>query len=873
LHRSANHIRGSLLARWGRFAARHRWPVLICWAVILVSLAAFSFVAGGRFVNNYTVPATESQDAATLLEDRFPEQYATDSATLVFKAEDGVRDERIRRRIEDILAEARKLPEVTSVISPFQTPGTISRNGQIAYATLQYDKPASEVDQESFNELVKFADESPGRGLTVEVGGRVISANETSPPRTSEVVGLTAASVILLIAFGSVVAMGMPVITALVGLSCSFSLIMLVARLLDISTFTPAFAAMVSLGVGIDYALFVVTRYREGLSAGLGVEDAIALGLDTAGRAVMMAGIVVVVALLTLTTMGIPFVTAISVVLAIAVALTVIVALTLLPALLGFVGGRVDRWRIPGVWIADEGNRQSTAGYRLSCAVQRHPLLYAFGATVLLLLLTVPILDLQLGFSDDGNKPTSFNGRRAYDLLSEGFGPGINGPLFVVVNEPKTLDSTLLTTLRTNLDRAGHVESVAPPVPSERRDTAFIIVIPSTSPQDKGTTDLVEDLRKNVVPQALKGSDATAYVGGATAALIDIQTQMENRIPLFFALVIGLSFLLLTAVFRSILVPVKAAIMNLLSIGAAYGVLVPIFQWGWGNDLLGIAKAGPIEPFFPILLFAAIFGLSMDYEVFLVSRIRESYLKSGDARASVVEGLASTARIITAAAAIMIFVFFSFILSEDRIIKEFGIGLAIPILIDATVIRLVLVPSTMTLLGRYNWVFPRWLDATIPNLNIEGKSRLLYPVPVGERPHYDEREEEEVGHAPDATAEMQPDEARVSSVVGSVVVRVSGTPGTVYSGAYGTIEEGQSVDAAIVEAEPTDYEVKAEGGVLDAVAAAFRKIQSDDWGTLRAQILIDGEVVDQEETLTEFGVVNVSWSPQTGPMERTAPSH
>ena len=722
--------REGILSRWARFAARHRWPVILCWVGILAALVISSSAFGGQFADAFKLPGAESQKALDLLKDRFPSQ-AGDSATLVFKSKSGVQSKGTSGRVKDVVSKAGKLPGVTSVVSPFQVPGAVSENGKIAYATVQYDKAAPEIPASNVDKLKNLVSGANKNGLRVEVGGQVISSTEVTPPGRSEVVGLLAAVIILLVAFGSVVAMGLPVVTALVGLGSGFLLITVVAKFTDVSTFTPAFASMVGLGVGIDYALFVVTRFREGLADGLDVPDAVARAVNTAGRAVIAAGTIVVIALLGLAIMGIPFVTALGVAASVVVGLSVLVAVTLLPALLGLVGRGVNRWKVPGLRgaVAATTNRRDTFSYRLSRAIQRRPLFYALTSAVLLILLASPVLDMRIGFSDDGNKPTSLDSRRAYDLLAEGFGPGFNGPFLVAVEKSGGLSQNTLQNLSRKLNDANGVESALPPVTNKKGNTAIITVYPKTSPQSARTADTVNRLRDSVVPKAINGSGAKAYVGGATAAFVDIDNRIVSRIPIFFAAVIGLSFLLLMSVFRSVLVPLKAAIMNLLSIGAAYGVLVPVFQWGWGDGLLGIPKAGPIDSFLPMMLFAILFGLSMDYEVFLVSRIRESYIRSGDPRGSVGEGLAITARVITAAAAIMIFVFLSFVMGEDRIIKEFGLGLATAIFVDATVIRLVLVPATMTLLGRWNWWFPPVLDRLVPRLNIEGDTDDSEPEP------------------------------------------------------------------------------------------------------------------------------------------------
>ena len=707
---------------------RRRWFVFAAWAAFVGVLAALSVFAGGRFVDTFAIPGAESTKATDLLEERFPSQ-AGDSAVLVFEAEDGIASPRVRNRVQDLVEEARGLPGVTSAVSPFEAPNAVSEDGEIAYATLQYAEPASSVGEESVRELLELADEADGGGLRVEAGGPVVSAGEVIVPRESEAIGIGVAAIVLLLAFGSVVAMGLPIITALTGLGAGLLLVALAARAVDLLTTTPAFVSMIGLGVGIDYALFIVTRYRENLAAGLGVEESVCRAIDTSGRSVIAAGAVVVISLLGLFAIGLPFISALGMACAAAVAIAVLVAVSLLPALLGLAGRGIDRWRVPGLGGGQDDDGRSSPAYRLGRGIQNRPVPFALASAAFLLALTTPVLGMRLGISDDGNRPASFDSRRAYDLLSEGFGPGFNGPLLVTVENDDGLDPATLETLTGRLGEAAGVEAVTPAAPNPEGDTAVVTVYPTTSPQDEKTTETVERLRESVIPRALEGTGAAAYVGGITAVGIDANERIAERTPLFFGLVVGLSFLLLMAVFRSLAVPVKAAAMNLLSIGVAHGVLVAIFQWGWGAELLGVVKEGPIDAFVPVMLFAILFGLSTDYEVFLVSRIRESYLKTGDARGSVAEGLGVTARVITAAAAVMVSVFLSFALAEDRVVKEFGVGLATAVLVDATVIRLFLVPSLMALLGRWNWSLPRFLDRLIPELDMEGSKDRATPPP------------------------------------------------------------------------------------------------------------------------------------------------
>jgi RND superfamily putative drug exporter len=440
----------------------------------------------------------------------------------------------------------------------------------------------------------------------------------------------------------------------------------------------------------------------------------------------MFAGTVVAIALLGLFAIGIPFVAALGLAAAVFVVVSVLVALTFLPALLSYVGHRIDRWHIPGLHASVHAGEQ-TMWYRWSQQIQRRPWPYMLGSAALLIILALPFFNLRLGFSDDGNLPTSLHSRRAYDLMAEGFGPGFNGPFILAIEREGGLDQALLQSLSDTLSQTPGVAAVAPFQTNQDGSAAVITVIPTTAPQDEKTPKLVNHLRDDVIPQAIDSTGTHVYVGGPTAAFIDIDSKIASRMPLFFAIVIGLSVLLLAAVFRSVVVPVKAAVMNLLSIGATYGVLVAVFQWGWAKDVFGIAKTGPIDSFLPMMLFAILFGLSMDYEVFLLSRIREEYIRTRNSGEAVAHGLSVTARVIAAAAAIMVAVFFSFVLGDDRVVKEFGVGLATAVFIDATIVRLILVPATMELLGDWNWWFPSWLDRLVPRLNIEGASA---PAPI-----------------------------------------------------------------------------------------------------------------------------------------------
>ncbi|MEA2527628.1 MAG: putative drug exporter of the superfamily [Thermomicrobiales bacterium] len=705
------------LQRWARFSVRRRWAVLGAWIVALALLGGLVATAGGEFVDSFTIPGVESQKAVDLLTERFPSQ-AGDSATIVVRADAGVEDPVVRPRIDALLAEAATLPGVIAVVSPFDSPGAISADGTYAYATVQYEKAANEIPIEEIERLTGLVDRSAAEGLQVEVGGQIVAATEQEPPGSSELIGIAMAMVILLVMFGSVVAMGLPIVTALIGLVIGVLITTMAANVFDMSTFTPAFLSMIGLGVGIDYCLFIVTRYREGVHHGLSVAAAVERAIDTAGRAVIFAGTVVAIALLGLLAMGIPFVAALGIAAAIVVAASVLVAIGFLPMVLGFVGRRIDTWKIPG--LGGDGASRDGFWFRWGRLVERRPALIGGLALAALLVLCLPYLDMRLGSSDAGNGSEEMHTKRAYDLLAEGFGPGFNGPLVVAVEQDGGLNGEALAELVAAMKGTEGVVAVSDPVANQANDTAVITVVPASAPQDEETTELVERLRGEVIPSAVDGTGANVYIGGATAVFIDLGDKIASRMPLFFAVVIGLSVILLAAVFRSVVIPIKAALMNLLSVGAAFGVVTAVFQWGWAGDLIGLTRTGPIESFLPMMLFGILFGLSMDYEVFLMTRVHEEHLHHRGTSAAMLNGVGFTARVIAAAAAIMGSVFLSFALSDTRVIKEFGIGLGVAILVDAFIVRLVLLPAVMNLLGERAWYMPAWLDRVLPKLNVEG---------------------------------------------------------------------------------------------------------------------------------------------------------
>ncbi|MEA2704812.1 MAG: putative drug exporter of the superfamily, partial [Actinomycetota bacterium] len=667
---------------------------------------------------------------------------------------------------------------VSRVVSPYSEEGAnqISNRpdheGDVGYAVIELDPDITFENATQISKDIK-ADQPKIDGVQIELGGAIFG--EFEPPN-SELLGVAFAMVILVLAFGSVLAMGLPIAVALAGIGIGTITVGLLSSVITIPDFATILGTMIGLGVGIDYALFIVTRFREQLHKGDDIKPAITAALDTAGRAVAFAGTTVVISLLGMLLMQIGFISGLAVGAATVVAMTMLASLTLLPALLGFAGNRVEltRWRglvaasLVAVGLVGLGltvqplliglplgavvllaslvvrplrqpvprpavkPRQQTLAYRWSRFVQHYPWPSAIGAVLLLILLALPVFGLRLGFSDEGNYAKDTTTRKAYDLLGEGFGPGFNGPLMVVSEVPPGTPQATLQAVTDAIAGDPGVQFASPSVLNnpDSPTAALWRVIPTTSPQDEATTKLVDRLRKHVLPAATANTGLDVAVTGSVAIQVDFSEYLASRLPLFFGVVLALSFLLLMTVFRSVLVPLKAVVMNLLSIGAAFGVVVAVFQWGWGAAVLNLDGA-PIEPFVPMMLFAIVFGLSMDYEDFLLSRVREEWKRTGDSHLSVADGLAATARVITAAALIMVFVFGSFLLEADRISKLFGLGLAVAVLIDATVVRLLLVPATMELLGDKNWWLPKWLDKVLPDVAVEGHVHDQPPkVPV-----------------------------------------------------------------------------------------------------------------------------------------------
>jgi RND superfamily putative drug exporter len=707
--------------------------VLLIWVLGVLVVIGLSVTAGSAFSNNFTGANSPAERAQHLLAQRFPSQ-AGDTATVVVVTTEPITDPANADRMARLVAALEHLDHVTSVQSPLAPGGQhqISTNGQVAFAIVQFDKTADALPSGSIKRVIDVARSYRAPGFEVSLGGNPISDVVTASPGSSTGIGVTAAIIIMLVAFGSVVATGLPIITALVGVGIGFGIVALLSHVLTVPTFGPELMAMIGLGVGIDYALFVVTRYRQGLGEGREPRDSTVVSLSTAGRAVMFAGGTVVISLCGLLIVGLPFMTGLAVGSISAVLLVMTAALTLLPGMLGFSGRAIDRLRIPGLHHKAESG---TRGFwwRWSRMVQRRPVLCGTSALVVLILLAIPLFSMRLGFSDSSNDPTNLTTRQAYDALARGFGPGFNGPLVIAIDIPgaSAEGHAAVQTLAERLSSHPGVATVAPPRFNDAGDTAVIIAYPTTGPEAAATAALVHRIRADVVPSATAGTGIKVLVGGETAAGVDASGYLSHRLRWVIALVILLSFLLLMAVFRSVAIPIKAAVMNLVSMGAAYGVIVAVYQWGWLSPVFGVTRTGPIDPWIPLMMFTIVFGLSMDYEVFLLSRIREEWRRSGSNSLAVADGLASTARVITAAAAIMICVFLSFVINDPlRVLDIFGLGLAVAVFVDATLVRMVLVPSVMQLLGDANWWMPDWLDRIVPHIGVEVEAAPPVQAPV-----------------------------------------------------------------------------------------------------------------------------------------------
>ncbi|PJM91894.1 MMPL family transporter [Streptomyces sp. CB01373] len=711
------------LARW---CVRHRLVVVLLWLLAFGGITAAASVTGSAYSNDYEVPGTESGRATQLLKEGFP-GLGGDSDTVVWHTASGtVRAPDVEQTMTRTLDRIAALPQVASVTSPYTDQGVqgsdqISHDGRTAYATVTFTRPSQDITKPQAEAVVEAAKAAGTDGLQVELGGSAISLTAASGDHTAEIVGVLVAAGVLLIAFGSLAAAVLPIASALLSVGTAHAAIGLLGHAMTVADFAPMLGMLIGLGVGIDYALFIVTRHRRGLKRGLTPTEAVTNAVATTGRAVVFAGATVCIALLGMLILRLGFLNGVAVAASLTVVLTVAASVTLLPALLSFVGPRAlsrrERRR-----LAEHGPEPEVpTGFaaRWSAFVERHPKALGVVALAVITVLALPTLTLRLGTSDQGNDPSTSTTRKAYDLVAEGFGPGVNGPLTLVTRVDGAEGRLALDNLDTTLRATEGVAAVTPATYNSSGTVAYLTVVPDSAPQSQHTSDLVQRLRTDVLPRAETGTALDLHVGGVTAGYDDFAGVIIGRLPLFVGVVVGLGCVLLLLAFRSLGIPLKAAAMNIAAVAAAFGVVVTIFQWGWGSEFLGLGRAGPIEPFLPVIMVSVLFGLSMDYQVFLVSRMYEEWLETGDNRRAVRVGLAETSRVINSAAVIMISVFLAFVLSGDRVIAMFGIALASAVALDAFVLRTLLVPALMHLLGRANWWLPRRLDRVLPRISIE----------------------------------------------------------------------------------------------------------------------------------------------------------
>jgi RND superfamily putative drug exporter len=706
-----------LLYRIGHFSGRHPWRVLTAWILVAVAAFVLNGSIGGQPDETFRLPGAESQRAADALEARFPQETLYTS-NVIFHSEDGLTTPQVKALVAEAVVQLEKGPHVSGVSDPYDPRGpTVSKDGNTAFATVAYDKAKIELPQ--YDAAEKAVADVRDAGIQVEYDGGLGYANAAGAP-ASEQLGILVAVVVLAVAFGSIVAMSVPIVVALFGIVIGFSSIGILSGQISMPEIATVVAMMLGLGVGIDYALFILARHRQHLEERMPLPEAIGRANDTAGLSVLFAGVNVVVAIAGLQVSGIPMMTMMGWASALMVAVVMLAAVTLLPAVLGIVRHKVNSVRVPFIKQKPANNPRSKSA-RWSAKVVARPVRFGLVAAVLLGVLAAPVFAMRLGFADAGNDAPTSTTRKAYDLVADAYGPGVNGPMSVVVElDGSKDDAATLTSLGKALAADPGVASVDDPTISPKKDLAVFNVTPTTAPQDAKTDQLVERLRNEVLPDTLGDARKDASVTGGTPMLSDISDRLQKRMPWFLGAVIGLAFVALLLVFRSILVPLKAALLNVLSVGAAYGVLVAVFQWGWGASLIGVHESVPIMPLAPMLMFAILFGLSMDYEVFLLSRVREQYLKHRDPKRAVIEGVGSTARVITSAALIMISVFAAFLLDPDVTTKMFGLGLSVAVLLDVTLVRMVLVPAAMSLLGHRAWWLPAWLDRILPNIDLEG---------------------------------------------------------------------------------------------------------------------------------------------------------
>ena len=747
-----------------RFCVRHRFWILTVWLVVAVALVGASHRLGDNTNDNLTLPGTGSQHATDALSKSFPDQANGTSPIVLHVSTGKLTDSKYAGAVNQAAADVAKAPDVASVVNPLTSQGAsaLSKDQATGYLSVTLSVNPGQLTEDDAQAIINAAAKpAQAAGIQVETGGQLGAKVSTPSTETSELIGIIAAMVILTLTFGTVVAMLLPIVTAILALASTLSVITILSHAITVSTVAPTLATMIGLGVGIDYALFIVTRHFRGLGEGLDLQESIARAVATSGGAVVFAGSTVTIALVSLAVANIPLVTTMGLMAAIAVIVAVLAALTLLPAMLSITGPHINSLRVRGRQPERRDPARPHKGLwaRWAGGVARHPVIAMVGALAILIPLAVPLLSLSLGQKDVAALSTSTTERRAYDLISQNFGPGVNGPLIIAVSlgspaqastssssssssgsagsDPRTTDPRLQT-LQKDVSATQGVAAVTPIQIDQAGTTAYFNAIATTGPADQATADLVSTLRSSVIPAADKGTNMTAYIGGTTAGYADLASVIASKLLLQILVVIALSFVLLLLAFRTVVVPVQAAVMNLLSIGAAYGVLTALFQWGWLHGLIGLDGAVPVVSYVPLFMFAVLFGLSMDYEVFLVSQIKEHVDQGQDYARSVTSGLVTSAVVITAAASIMVFVFGGFVLNGDPTVKQFGIGLAVAVILDATIVRCLLVPARMVMLGKHAWYLPRWLGRILPRISIEGTEyfQARDQMPAASQAHY-----------------------------------------------------------------------------------------------------------------------------------------
>ena len=734
--------RGGVLRRLGEWCARHFVIVIIAWLVALVALQVVSREFGGAYSDNFSLPQAQAQKGLDVLKAHDPQAGGYSSQIVLHDDQQSLTA--LSSQMSTTVADLEKLPHVLSAQNPLSAPATpsgqqnvgpLSDDKKTAYITVRFDVQPSTLGDDSLNGVDTAVQPLRSAGAEAEYGGPLGElARPAADDRVSELIGFGVAVIVLLVGFGSVIAAVVPLLSALISVVGGLAILGLLAAAFTFATVSPTLATMIGLGVGIDYALFMLTRHRQNLFDGMDPVRAAGQAASTSGHAVLVSGCTVIIALAGLSASGVSFISLLGVAAAVTVVSAVVGALTLVPALLGFIGRHIDRYHVrPPVAETEAGASDTPQGtwHRYAQRVERRPLWFLSAGVAVVVVLAIPLFSIQLGHIGDGADPTSFTDRRAYDLMADAFGPGSNGPLTVVIdqtNVPQSQRSDLASKAQQSLDKIQGAAAVTPLTPTQDGDLLVGTVYSTKSPQNSATTDLTNSLVDDTLPDTVQGTDAKGYVTGTTATQVDFRDIVASQLPVIIAVVVGLAFLIILAVFRGLLVAVKAAVLNVLSIAASYGVVVAVFQWGWGGPALGVHGKVPIESYVPMMMFAIVFGLSMDYEIFLLSRVHEAWLRTGDAKASVAHALEITARVITCAALIMVSVFAAFIVSDNIVVKMLGLGLAVSVLIDATVVRLLMVPAVMTLLGRHAWWMPRWLDRVMPHIDAEGTKAEARPA-------------------------------------------------------------------------------------------------------------------------------------------------